>query len=401
MLRRLALRNLLRNPRRTLVTVLTVAMGTSALLLFQGFNAGIMNQYKTNTIHSRFGHGQLNTAGYRDTIYEKPWQHWIENADSKLKEISSWPEVSKVFPRVDFFTLLTNGELTVSGRGTGVDGVAEAPFFHTINIIEGKNLTNENEGIILGKGLARALGAKPGSTVTILLNTIYGSINGLDFEVVGIFHTGMKEVDDTAFKIQLDAAQMLLDTSKVESIAIGLKKDEDWDSFATKVAKNYPELDATPFAVLDKVYYQHAVDWLNQQFYVIQLIILVIVTLGIVNTISFTVLERKREIGNLRANGESIGEVVRLFLMEGLFLGLFGSCLGILIALFINFVVLPNGILMPPAPGITRQFNVRIEMNEAMILVTFGLGVITSTVATLIASLRVVRIPISTALRSN
>ena len=72
-----ALRNLLRNPRRTFAVLLTVAIGVGSIFLFHGFNTGIMNQYRANAIHARYGHGQINTDGYREKVYEKPWEHWI------------------------------------------------------------------------------------------------------------------------------------------------------------------------------------------------------------------------------------------------------------------------------------------------------------------------------------
>src|SRR5476649_2213163 len=73
----LAVRNLSRNLRRTVAVVLTVAVGAGSLFVFDGFNAGIMNQYRENTIHARFAHGQVNEKGYRDQVYEKPWEHWM------------------------------------------------------------------------------------------------------------------------------------------------------------------------------------------------------------------------------------------------------------------------------------------------------------------------------------
>jgi len=79
MLLDVALHNLRRNLRRTYAVVLTVAVGTGSLFIFHGFNAGIMNQYRDNTVHSRYGHGEINTAGYRDQVYEKPWEHWIDD----------------------------------------------------------------------------------------------------------------------------------------------------------------------------------------------------------------------------------------------------------------------------------------------------------------------------------
>jgi putative ABC transport system permease protein len=399
MLFKTAWRNLARNKRRTLVLLLTVSMGVGALFLFDGFNAGIMNQYRDNTIHAKTGHGQLNTKGYREAIYEKPWEHWMEQPEGLEAKIRSMPGVKQVFPRIDFFAVITNGSLSVAGRGTAVRGRDEADFFWTLNVVEGEMLRDHQQGIMIGIGLARALQVKPGDRITLLTNTVYGSMNGMDARVTGIFHTGLKEVDDNYFRIQLDDAQRLLDTNKVETMAIGLASHQDWSRFATAVKDTLPELDATPFEVLDKVYYQHAVDWLDQQFAVIQLIILVIVTLGIFNTISFTVVERTPEIGNLRANGESAGEVLLLLLWEGFLIGLIGSALGILGAWLLNVILLPKGILMPPAPGITRQFNVMIELQWPMVWLSGALGLGSTVLATWLAAWRKVRTPIGEALR--
>lgn len=286
MLALMAIRNLFRNMRRTLAIVLTVALGAGALFCFDGFNQGIMNQYRENTIHSRFGHGQLNVRGYRDKVFEKPWEQWMTNWPDLRAFLSTQPGVDFVFPRVSFFALLTNGKITVSGLGQGIDGPSEAAFFTTLNIEEGSVLSNQEDGIMLGRGLARALDVKPGDRLTVLANTIYGTMNGIDLTVTGIFHTGTQEFDDRVFRLPLQQVMTLLDTDRVETVSIGLKKLEDWKPLAKQVSAAYPLLEATPFAVLDEVYYQHSVDWLNAQFNVIQLIILTIVLLGIFNSVS-------------------------------------------------------------------------------------------------------------------
>ena len=152
MLTRLALRNLLRNPRRTVALILTVAVGTGSLFLFHGFNNGIMNQYRDNTVHARFGHGQIQTRGYGDRVYERPWEHWIEHPDSLRRELLALPGVRQVFPRVEFPALISNGRITVSGKGQGVDGPEEFRFFNTLNFIAGRNLSDEPNGIGPGRG---------------------------------------------------------------------------------------------------------------------------------------------------------------------------------------------------------------------------------------------------------
>lgn len=396
-----ALRNLLRNPRRTFAVLLTVAVGVCSIFLFHGFNTGIMNQYRENAIHARFGHGQVNVRGYRDKAFEKPWEHWIKNGDQVRDELLKIDGVKQVFPRVEFFALLTNGKVTVSGRGQGVVGREEASFFNTINVESGETLSTQPDGILLGRGLARALDVKPGDRVTLLANTVDGSINGVDLVMTGYFHTGARDIDDVMFRIQLDQAQTLLDTHSVESFALGLRSLDDWGPVASAIEAKFPDLEAVPFAELDKVYYQHSVDWLKSQFAIIQLIILTIVLLGILNTVATSILDRKQEIGNLRANGESSLDVMMMLIIEGLGLGALGSLLGLAIAAVIVYGFLRHGILMPPAPGLTRQFHVLIELQPAMAAWTFLMGLGTAAAGTALAGWRVARMAIGQALRAT
>ncbi len=399
MLIKIAFLNLLRNYRRSIVGLLTVGFGVAALFLFDGFNKGIMRQYKDNTIHAKFGHGQINTKGYRDQIFEKPWEHWIENPEPLLKEVAGVAGVSHIFPRIEFAAMLSAGDRSVGGRGLAIDGHAEADFFNTMNFVEGEAFRDQASGIIVGKGVARALGVKPGDRVTLLTNTIHGSLNGADFTLVGIFETGLKELDDSHFRIQRAVAGPLLDTDRIESIALGLTRDEDWPQVFETISKAHPELELTSFAVLDRVYYQHAVDWLGQQFLVIQWIIILIVALGIGNTMAFTILERTTEIGYLRANGESKLEVLTLLLWEGTLIGFIGSIFGILMAWFLSITLLSKGILMPPAPGLTRQFFVHVELQGSMLIMACLLGTLTAALATGLAASGRVRMSISAALR--
>lgn len=395
-----ALKNLNRNFRRTITILFTMALGMGGLFLFHGFNTGVMNQYRANVIRARYGHGQLNTIGYRGKIYEKPWEHWIYDYNEIQNDLKNLPGVEYLFPRITFPALLQAHNINVSGMGQGVNGEAESKFFTTLNVEEGLPLSTEPNGIVLGYGLARSLGVVVGDRVTVLSNTISGSINGVDLSVTGVFHTGSKDFDDVVFRIPLAQAQILLDTQKVETVAIGLNESVPWSTFATAASAKFPNLESTPFEVLDKVYYQHSVDWLGQQFDVIKTVILAIVLLGILNSISTSVLERKQEIGNLRANGESSWDVMKLLLSEGAILGALGGLLGLALAWIVVNTVLRHGIYMPAAPGITRRFYVLIELQPAYAVVTFSLGCCCATLGTLFAGIRVARMNIAEALRS-
>jgi len=203
MILKFSIRNIWRQRSRALAVLATVALGISALMIYHGFNAGIMNQYRDNTIRARFGHGQVNTKGYRDQIWDRPWERWIDPSSPFVEELKQRPEVEFVFPRISFYALLNNGEKTLSGAGEGVDGISESQFFTTLNVIEGKILSDEEDGIILGKGLAEALKVKVGDRVTVLANTNAGSLNAIDVYVTGIFFAGMKNFDDTFFRYSI------------------------------------------------------------------------------------------------------------------------------------------------------------------------------------------------------
>jgi len=396
----ISFRNLFRNLRRTISIILTVALGVGALFCFDAFIVGVLSQYRESTIHSHYGHGQLNESGYRETYYEKPSDHWITDSDKLETFLKNQPGVEYTFPRIAFSSFLSKGKTNVSAMGQGVDGPSESKFFHGLNIENGETLNDQPNGILLGVGLAKALNVSPGEIIKVTSKAINEEMNSIELKVTGIFHTGSKDFDDKFFRIPLKQAQKLLKTNLVESISLGLKSVDDWDAVTKSTLKEFPRLEATSFAVLDAIYYQHSVNWLTSQFRTVQMIIITIVLLGIFNTISTIVLERRQEIGNLRANGESAFDIMKLLLSEGLILGFFGSLAGILISLSLNLTILSNGIRMPPGPGLTRDFVAYLEMQPEMALSTILMGVTAAVIATFFSGLKVAKMPIGEALRS-
>ena len=397
----LCFRNLFRNVRRTIAVFLTVALGAGALFSFQGFIKGVLVDYRESTIHAHYGNGQINTKGYRDTVYEKPWKHWVANWGEVASVALRNPAVEHVFPRVTVNGMLIHGNKSITGQGQGIDAKEEAKFFTALNIEEGQTLSDQQNGILLGKGLAQALDAHPGDKITLYTKAVNGSISKGKFTVTGIFHTGIADFDNRVFRIQIDKAQDLLETDQVESISLGLSDQSHWKEVSTAVAQAFPGLEAASFSELDKVYYQNSVDWLETQFYVVQAIILSIVLLGIFNTISTSILERKQEIGNLRANGESTFDVMKLILCEGAILGLIGSLIGIGLTHVVAKALLHKKILMPPGPGATKQFFISFYFSFGMAAKTVALSVISALAASFLAGIKVARMPIAKALRSH
>ena len=401
MLLRVALRNVLRSPRRTLAILATMVFGVFFLGTFHAFNAGLLDGVKSNTIHARYGHGQIDTAGYREKIYERPWEHWIEDYPKLHDALVASGAVKQVFPRVTFGAIVTNGAntTTISAVGQGVDGAAESDFFSLLHVEQGAPLGSEEKGALVGIGLARSLGLHVGDRLTVLTNTIEGSLNGVDLTVTGIFHNGSPELDDALFRMQLGEAQTLLETTKVETVAVGLAEERDWPRVEAVVAHDFPALEAAPFNVVDHVNYQQFVDWLKSQFGVIELIILMIVLFGIMNNVSTGVLERKQEIGCLKANGDTAANVLGMVALEALVLGVIGALVGALLV-FVLVYALRAGFDMPPTPGLTRPSHMVLSIDPRKLAETCVAPIFVAVAAALLAGLRVARMPIAEALRS-
>ncbi|HSX38046.1 MAG TPA: FtsX-like permease family protein [Chlamydiales bacterium] len=395
-----AYRNLFRNVRRTVAILLTVGMGAGALFSFAGFIEGILNEYRESVIHSHYGYGQIHTKGYRDTVFEDPTKHWIQDWGYLSLFLMNQKEVKEAFPRITFSALLNKGNVTLSGHGEGIVGEKEAEFFTSLNIEEGEPLRNQSGGILLGKGLADALKVHPGDSLTVMATSAKAKLNHQKFIVTGIFHTGNAQFDKSMFRIQLKDAQNLLNTSHIETVSLALHRLSDWDEAATAIQKRFPHLEATAFDELDKIYYKHSIDWLNAQFGIVLIIILGIVLLGIFNTVSAAILERKQEIGNLRANGESAARVMRLIAAEGALLSFFGSVFGIALTYIFLTAFIHHGLMMPPGPGQTRQFLVTFAFTWPIIWKTIAYSALAAIVASLLAGIKVVRMPIAKALNS-
>lgn len=395
----LSLRNVFRNRRRSLFALATIAMGALGLFVFMGFNRGLMNQYRDNTIRARWGHGQLYVQGYRDRAHARPWEHWIEEPSAAMAQLRALPGVLDLFPRLTVSAILIAGEHTAAGQGEGIDGPAEATFFTQLNYREGGDFRERADGIVLGAGLARGLGVNTGDEIRLVVQAGERMPQSAALRVTGIFHTGSQEFDSRAFRIPLGVAQILLATDRVESVAVALAGVEAWPAFAEAVRVFLPDLEAVPFDELDRIYYRHAVDWLDAQFAFIRSIILLVVFLGIFNVISMAVLERTREIGTLRANGDARLAIALGHILEAVILAILGAALGLAAGWVLSAGPLSDGVAMPPAPGITRSFRIQIELAPADALQVLGLAVLTAVVGCLLPVWRAVRIPIAEALR--
>lgn len=396
---RLAVRNLARNGRRTAYAVATIGVGAAGLLLFMGFNAGLMSQYRDNTVRAHFGHGQIHVRGYWGRGHARPRDLWIGEVARVLATLRGLPGVREVFPRVSFGAVLVRGDASVAGQGLGIDVAAEARFFDRLNFVAGDEGAGRPDSLVIGRGLAEALGAEVGDRIELHARDAHGAMTTALATVTGIFHTGQSEFDNRAFRLPLALAQRLIGTDRVETIQVALGSFEAWPAFTRGAGTALPTLEALPFDTLDGVYYKHGVDWLDAQFRFIRAIILLIVFLGTFNVIAMNVVERTVEIGILRANGDGVGDIAAGQILESAALGLVGGAVGVIVGWAFAALCLRDGVPMPAAPGMTRSFRIVVELQPGHALEILALCVPTAVAGCLLPLWRVIRIPIAHALR--
>jgi putative ABC transport system permease protein len=399
----LASRNLARHRARTVISLSAIAFGVIALVIAGGFIEWIFWAMRESAIKTGLGHVQITRPGYRAAGLADPGRYVLPPDPVDLGKVETAPGVKAVDPRLNVSGLASSGDITVAFTGEAVDPDAERVISSILPIVDGKNLdASDRSGVLVGRGLAAALGVHPGDTITFVARLRNGAINAVEGNVRGTFTTQVKSVDDSAVRMPLDLGRRLLRTQGAHTWVVGLDATEHTDSTVEYLRKLLPGDRFQVASWLDlSDFYRKAVVLLTQQIDVVAILIGVIIVLGITNTLTMNVLERTGEIGTLMAMGTSRRRVMRLFITEGVLLGALGGAigvgLGVALALLLSYV----GIPMPPPPGRTEGYSAQILLTPALVAAGFAVAIVSATLASLYPAWRAARLPIVDALRHN
>lgn len=400
---KLALRNIFRQKARTLMTLAAVITGVVGITLAGGWVQDIYVQLGEALIHSQSGHLQVYRQDYFAAGSRSPEKFLMESPVALKQHIIHNPEVKQVMTRLNFSGLLNNGKSDLPIIGEGVEPDLETELGSSVRIIAGHQLSDHDTfGILLGKGVAQALQLKPGDSVTLLVNTLDGALNSLDFQVTGIFQSFSNDFDARAIRIPLAAAQELLGTSGVNALVISLHHTEATDQVAMQLQQ---WLDANRLEIKTWVelndFYEKTVELYKGQFGVLQLIILVMVLLSVANSINMSIFERVGEFGTMMALGNRSDQVFRLIVSENLLLGLIGGGLGIGAGVLLAILISAIGIPMPPPPNADIGYVAHIQIVPSVLLLALSTGFIATVLAAIWPAKQVARIPVVEALRQN
>ncbi len=400
----LALRNVRRNRRRSLLTAGIVVFGFAAFALAGGFVSQTFDGLKDGTIRGGVGHLQIARPETFAGAEERTLEHGIADVDWAAAVVGRDPAVAAILPRIDFVGLVSNGNRSVPYLGVGFNPDVEARVMETHSLLSsGRWFSRADEmAVVLGTGLARAVGARAGDTVTIFGTTPEGVLNAVDATVVGLASLPIKELDDRYLATTLPAASRLLNvTGVVSKLVVMLKPDASADDVAARLrialSRGGEPLAIKTWRTLAVFYNQVKILYVGI-FGFMGAVLVIVVLLACANTMTMAAAERTREIGTLRAIGTPPEKVRAMFVMEGLFLALGGCVIGALLALVVRAGLNASHIMLPPPPGASHGTPIHVAFFPLTYLAGLVAMLVTLAAASYFPARRASRIPIVEAL---
>jgi putative ABC transport system permease protein len=288
--------------------------------------------------------------------------------------------------------------------GVGFDPVDEAKNMETRTLLaSGRWFSGPDEiAVVLGTGLAGAVGAKAGDTVTVFGTTPEGVLNAIDATVVGLAELPVKELNDRYLATTIPAASKLLDVGgTVSKLVVMLKPGESAEDAAPRL-RNALAAAGTPLEVKTwrelALFYNQVRMLYAGIFGFMGAVLVIVVLLACANTMTMAAAERTREIGTLRAIGTSPEKVRAMFVAEGVMLALAGSLAGAGLALIVRAGLNASHIMLPPPPGASHGTPIHVAFYPLTYVAGLLAMLATLAAASYFPARRASRVPIVEAL---
>jgi len=345
---RIAWRNIFRQKRRTILTVLSMFGGFTLSALSIGWADGTYNHIIDMFTRNRLGHIQIHATGYLDrpSLYKNiPDFQQVGEKIADVQGVQAWS------PRLYAAGLASLGDKSSGVQIIGIDPGREDIATHfDKQVTEGKPLPPEPaHQALLGKGLANTLKAGIGDSVVIVSQAADGSIANDIYAIIGIVESGDMAQDRGSFYLHLkDAQSLFVLPGVVHEIVIIADKLDAVPALTEKIRAKLdnPKLDVEPWQVFARSFYV-AMTADKQGSWIMLFVVILIVAIGVLNTVLMTVLERTREYGVLRAVGTGPGQIFRLVILEVFLMACIGIIIGAILSLGANYALSLHGIPMP------------------------------------------------------
>ncbi len=328
----MAWRNVLRNPRRSMLTAVAMGIGVCLCMNMLALTDGMYAQMRDILVTRTLGHVQIHHPDYpgvrslHDTLPDLP---------ALTAQLDALPSVAGVSVRLYGNGLVGGADTTTGAMLVGIDPRREADMRRLdTKIRQGRYLPETPEGgILIGVDLADKLEVELGESIVVVTQAADGSLGNELYEVLGTFAVGSPMLDrGGAFLHINDLAELLVLPDQAHELTL-VGHDDDDASIAAMRAEAVAALadDEVVVRTWDEVDPASAAMFGMQAAsnFVLTFIFLGIAAIGVVNTLLMSVMERTREFGVMRALGVRPGELIQLVVMESLVIAVFATLAGV------------------------------------------------------------------------
>jgi ABC-type lipoprotein release transport system permease subunit len=326
---RMAWRNVWRNRRRTVIAVIAIALGLVLMLFFDGLLGGAKQAIYGNTVKLQGGNVQVHAPGYREKAKRLPLLP-LADPGTAVQAALAQPKVVAASQRIETSGMVSSREATMPVVITGIEPEREAPVsLAAENVVQGRYLTASDEDVLLiGQALAKNLEVAVGDRVTLVGRATHEQMRRRTMTVVGIYDMGIPEVEKRMVYVSLLEAQTLFDLrDQATEVVVFLERVGEEPPVVESLQAALPGYEVDAWDTVNPETRQ-MMEMEDQVMGIFGLIILLIAGVGILNLMLMAVFERTREIGLVAAMGLKRREIVVLFLLEGVLIGLLGALVG-------------------------------------------------------------------------
>lgn len=348
MIFKIALRNALRQRRRTILTALTMFGGFTLAAISIGWSDGTYSSIISLFTRNRLGHIQVHGKGYLDkpSLYNT-----ISRYEEVGRKIQGVDGVEVWTPRLFSAGLASAGDRTSAVQVIGIDPEREqeATRFNQ-KISKGSPfLERPSHQAILGKGLAEVLQADCGDEVVIVSQAADGSIANDIYTITAIIESGDEMNDRMAFYLHLnDAQDLFVLEEKVHEIAVIASDLHHVGRLTERIRLVLDDsiLEVEPWQEFARSFYQ-AMKADVEGMWVMIFVIILIVAVGVLNTVLMSVLERTREYGIFKAVGTRPRQIFWQVILEVNVIAAASIILGLGLSLLVNHLLSIHGVNLP------------------------------------------------------
>lgn len=352
MIFKMAFRNIFRHKRRTIISILTIAVGIGFYIMTDSILSGIDRLLIEAVVNFSDSPIVIYSQEYDKNRRGYPLDKGITNYVEIENILSSIRGIEGITYRTSFIGEVIFGERSKYIVGTVIDTTKDESVFEIKKYISGNYLRNVGE-VLIGKELARKMNVSIGDYITISVRTVGGMYNALDFRIVGLVESPNSVLNENGVIISYESANELLKLNNTKTsahIKVRWIKGENTDGYLERVEEIANRIrnelkDYAIYTVSDL--YKDFLLFIEQRriiSYIITLLVLLIAGVGITNNVLMSVYERIKEIGVLMSMGLSPNAVRRLFILEGMFIGILGGIAGMVLGTLLDMFVIYVGI---------------------------------------------------------